>query len=678
MRPLEIWGGLECTVVRIGDRFRDQLVETGHRERPGDLDLVAALGIRTLRYPIVWETVAPERPDRCDFAWHDGRLRRMRELGIAPIAGLVHHGSGPRHTNLLDPDFPVHLARYAECVARQYPWITRWTPVNEPLTTARFSCLYGHWYPHRRSEQDCLRALVIQCRATLLAMRAIRRIVPDAQLVQTEDLGRVFSTPALAYQAEHDNSRRWLTFDLLCGRVDREHPWRGGLEQAGVPAAALDELADGEARPAILGINHYLTSDRFLDERTERYPAHFAGGNAVQAYADVEAVRVPGLAGALGFAARLRETWDRYRAPMAVTEVHHGCTRDEQLRWLADSHRQAEEVRREGADLRALTPWSLFGTVDWNSLLTRQVGIYEPGAFDIRGPTPRPTALAAAVRDLAAAGRFEHPVLDVPGWWRRAERGYDPAVPLDTDPPGGPGGRPRTLLVCGGHGPTRRALLRIAAVRGLAVTDTVDGTRGLRQQGIWAAMVLPSGNDLTDAEPRLAPPVAALAAEGLPAAVILSGPGPSRLGSLDGMRALRPNLLEIRTGEVFGPWEPSGLGDLLAALAQGERPQGERRLLALTYLPDLAHVALDLLIDGGRGPHVLANGRLRQSELVEMLRERTGLGAPKAARLRAAGSRRTDDPSRLMPPLASALDRFLGECRFDWRQRPHAYGVAAE
>ncbi|MBA3730464.1 MAG: dTDP-4-dehydrorhamnose reductase, partial [Sphingomonas sp.] len=112
---------------------------------------MAELGIRAVRYPILWETVAPEVPSELDFSWHDPRLERLRELGIKVIGGLVHHGSGPRYTHLLDPDFPDLLASYAARVARRYPWIEAWTPVNEPLTTARFSCLYGHWYPHQRS-----------------------------------------------------------------------------------------------------------------------------------------------------------------------------------------------------------------------------------------------------------------------------------------------------------------------------------------------------------------------------------------------------------------------------------------------------------------------------------------------------------------------------------------------
>lgn len=101
-QPLELWGGIECTIARIGDGFRNQIAETGHAERIEDIDEIAALGMKTLRYPVLWETVSPDAPDRCDWSWHDERLARLRALGIAPVAGLVHHGSGPRYTNLLD------------------------------------------------------------------------------------------------------------------------------------------------------------------------------------------------------------------------------------------------------------------------------------------------------------------------------------------------------------------------------------------------------------------------------------------------------------------------------------------------------------------------------------------------------------------------------------------------
>ena len=148
--PLELWAGVECTVNRVGDTYADQLERSGHAIRSKDLERLAALGVRTIRYPVLWERTAPQALDILDWSWADERMNSLRRLGLMPIVGLVHHGSGPAYTSLLDPEFPEKLAAYAGAVARRYPWASAYTPVNEPLTTARFSCLYGHWYPHER------------------------------------------------------------------------------------------------------------------------------------------------------------------------------------------------------------------------------------------------------------------------------------------------------------------------------------------------------------------------------------------------------------------------------------------------------------------------------------------------------------------------------------------------
>jgi dTDP-4-dehydrorhamnose reductase len=104
-------------------------------------------------------------------------------------------------------------------VAARYPWLEYYTPVNEPCTTARFAGLYGVWYPHGRDDRTFIQALLIQCRATVLSMRAIRAVNPNARLVQTDDLGKTYSTPELAKVAEFYNERRWLAWDLLCGMI---------------------------------------------------------------------------------------------------------------------------------------------------------------------------------------------------------------------------------------------------------------------------------------------------------------------------------------------------------------------------------------------------------------------------------------------------------------------------
>ena len=139
---------------------------------------------------MLWERTAPHGLETADWSWPDERLGRLRELGIRPIAGLVHHGSGPRDTNLLDPLFPEKLAAYAGAVAARYPWLDAYTPVNEPLTTARFSGLYGVWYPHGRDGQTLLRTLITECRATVEAMRAIRRSTRRHSLCRPTISGR--------------------------------------------------------------------------------------------------------------------------------------------------------------------------------------------------------------------------------------------------------------------------------------------------------------------------------------------------------------------------------------------------------------------------------------------------------------------------------------------------------
>src|SRR5919202_725408 len=95
-RPIELWGGPECTVARVGSEYSDQSERTGHDRRLDDLDRFAELGLRALRYPVLWE----REPQ---WEWADERLGRLRELGLRPIVGLIHHGSGPRDTSLLDP-----------------------------------------------------------------------------------------------------------------------------------------------------------------------------------------------------------------------------------------------------------------------------------------------------------------------------------------------------------------------------------------------------------------------------------------------------------------------------------------------------------------------------------------------------------------------------------------------
>ena len=136
---------------------------------------------------------------------------------------------------------------------------------------------------------------------------------------------------------------------------------------------------------------------------------------------DVEAVRVES-AGIQGFPSLLKQAWERYRIPLAITEVHLGCSADEQIRWLVEAWNGVKQAQRAGVECNAITAWALLGSYYWNELVTCANGHYEPGCFDVRSGTPVQTELAHVVQQLATGQVPNHPALSTAGWWHQDSR----------------------------------------------------------------------------------------------------------------------------------------------------------------------------------------------------------------------------------------------------------------
>lgn len=702
--PLALWGGIECTINRVGDRYLDQAALSGHNARADDLDRFAALGIRALRYPLLWETFSNATDPERLWAWHDVRLDRLRQHGVHPILGLVHHGSGPPETNLLSPDFVDGLKDHARRAIHRYPWIRDWTPVNEPLTTARFSTLYGHWYPHLRDERAFWSGLLVQIEATRAAMSEIRRIKPDARLIQTEDLGRTASTPELAGQAQFDNQRRWASWDLLTGRLTADHPLWGRLIEMGFENR-LAPLAVQPCVPDMLGLNHYLTSDRFLDHRLDLHPVSTHGGSPFGPFADVEAVRAcehpPGLERAL------RECWARYQIPIACTEVHNGCTREEQMRWLAEAWEISTRLRGEGVAIHAVTVWSLLGAYDWDSLLIRADGRYESGVFDVRSATPRETALAPMIRQLAASEMPDHPMLANGGWWRR----HESIVRGD-----GHHGDPSPIMITGATGTLGQAFAGACRLRGIAhvltarnmvhLNDSGSITRALDELRPWAVINCAGWVRVDEAETQVDDCMAAnftgnialadacarraihytcfssdLVFDGLTdrAYVESDVTTPMNVYGLSKARAdyalqQAGHALIIRTASFFSPYDQHNFAvHLVAALREGRPfPAVADWVTSPTYIPDLVRATLDLIIDDEVGLwHLTNDGATSWADFAMAVGERLELniGLIDAKPLSAMGwaAKRppyapiTSQRGLVMPSLISAIERFGGE-----------------
>ncbi len=727
----ELWGGIECTINRIQDTYYDQLDRNGHASCIDDLNLFAQLGIRALRYPILWERFAPTRDmSSINWQWADDRMQRLQKLGVRPIIGLLHHGSGPRYTSLIETDFSDSLAQYAGEAACRFPWVEDWTPVNEPLTTARFSGMYGHWYPHGTSEEVFARAVVNQCRAVSLSMQAIRRTNPAARLIQTEDLGYTHSSHKLQYQAEFENERRWLTWDLLCGKVDRHHRMWGHLLWAGIDEAELHWFLDNPCPPDTIGINHYLTSERFLDEGWERYPPNSSAGNGKDRYADVEAVRVLSC-NIHGPQKIMEEAWNRYKRPIALTEVHLGCTREEQMRWLLEVWNAACTLRNKGTDIQAVTVWALLGSYDWDSMLTRSNGHYESGVFDVRGGVRRPTALADMMQTLAKGQQPNHPVLDAAGWWQRPIKrsiyGLE-AAPRIYAAPAAHKKSNSPLLICGASEILGKAFARLCDHRNIAfealsrqqidITDPASVQDTISFYKPWAVIntmeYIPLSDSLEEEERCLrentAGPslLAAICARenirftSFSSDQVFNGCksqpyvesdrctpanlyGRSKAKSEASILQILPSALVVRVGVCFGPWDDSNFVTRALRCISEHRnfSASDQMLISATYVPDLVHACLDLLIDGASGIWHLANeGAVSWKRLAELAAAYAGFSSERvlAEPIEISIQRKSKAFSRvlgtergqLLQPLESALECYMLDCDIKWTELKRA------
>jgi dTDP-4-dehydrorhamnose reductase len=708
---LEIWGGLECTINRVNEKYFDQLEYSGHYQRDSDITKIAALGIKKIRYPILWEKHQQSADVEIDWRFTEKSIFALRDNGIDIIAGLVHHGSGPAFVNMTDESFATGLAAYAGNVAEAFPWVNYYTPVNEPLTTARFCGLYGVWYPHKHDNNSFCRILINECKATVLAMEAIRKINPDAKLVQTDDLGKIHSTPLLQYQADFENNRRWLSFDLLCGKVDEHHPLWGYLLWSGIAESELRFFLANICPPAILGINHYLTSERYIDENIQSFPPHTHGGNFEHRYADVEAVRV-GHVQPAGPYNLLTEAWERYGLPISVTEVHLFCTREEQMRWLHSVWDAACKLKQDGVDIRAITPWAMLGSYGWNRLLTQPNGQYEAGIFDLSSGQPRPTALAGMIKAYAEGKAYQHPIINQNGWWQRSARViYGSEHHFTNDQ----GGTANPLLIIGKSGKLGMAFSNICHQRGINylvfgregadITDLDQIEKLITDVQPWAIVNTAGFTDIDAAEHDSAScfTINTTGAENLAVlcekygiklltystGLVFNGLknhpyteldkksplnvyGQSKAMAEQSVLKLNPSALVVRSAAFFSPWDKNNFIKLaVSSLQEGRNFYAAHDVfVSPTYVPDLVNVSLDLLLDDEKGIWHLSNdGKISWAELAFTVAERCGFNTalvkPKPLTHFRYKAKRplynvlSSNRGSILPGLDSAINHFI-------------------
>jgi beta-glucosidase/6-phospho-beta-glucosidase/beta-galactosidase len=359
--------GIECSAPMISGGIRqDELRLTGHWDRvEEDAALVAGYGIRHLRYGIPFHVVAADAR-HLDWSWTDRALDALRRAGIEPIADLLHFGLPDDLWGFGDPRLLGRYLAFVEAFLARYPWVRRYTPVNEPLITARFSALEGLWNEQRTDEVSFVAALSNTVECAIDAMAAIRSRVNEPVFLQSDACESYVPAdlrdPVAVERADDLNARRFVGWDLAYGRAPRPRV-RDWLLANGLDEWRLLRFeADGSAEGCIVGLDYYPGNEHVI-----------AADGTMRTLRDGER---------RGFAAVAREHHDHLGLPFMLAETNAWA--DVAPAWLAATWNDTLALLDEGLPVRGYCWYSLTDQVDWDSALSVAAGTVNPlGLVDL-------------------------------------------------------------------------------------------------------------------------------------------------------------------------------------------------------------------------------------------------------------------------------------------------------
>jgi dTDP-4-dehydrorhamnose reductase len=292
----------------------------------------------------------------------------------------------------------------------------------------------------------------------------------------------------------------------------------------------------------------------------------------------------------------------------------------------------------------------VFGAHGWNKLLTRGKGLYEPGVFDLRSESPRPTALANLIGSLARGEQYHHPVLESEGWWKKDMRVLYFRNNIRKIHQESVNSQP--LLILGKTGTLGKAFAKICEIRGiyyqlldrndmnLASKESIESVIQARRP--WAIVNAAGYVRVDEAEVecnncyiantygpanladlakkynfKLMTFSSDLVFDGAKNNLYIESDsvaplnvyGKSKAKAEEYVLERDPSALIIRTSAFFGPWDKYNfVNNVLSSLQNQQFFKAANDVyISPTYVPDLVNVSLDLLLDNEHGIWHLAN-----------------------------------------------------------------------
>lgn len=362
--------GIECSypTIRNGKMRRDLLEECNHYDRwKEDLSLVKNMGINVLRYGLPYYSIHIAE-HKFDWTFADKVMNEMKRLEITPILDLLHFGVPDWLGNFQNPELPVHFANYAKEVAKRYPWVKYFTPVNEIYVTAKMSAKEGLWNEQLRSDRAFVTAIKNITAASILATHKIAEQRPDCVIVQSESAEYIHEaylekSPEISIL----NKVRFLALDLLYGHPPDVDVYLY-LRKHGMTQKEYDWFMVGEPPGYQVTGNDYY------------------GRNETIMLSNGDTITAPDV---WGWYLITKEYYQRYKKPVMHTETNI-FDPEEAPAWLWKQWLNILRMREDGIPVLGFTWYSLIDQVDWDIGLSKKVGnINQCGLFNMdRKPNP--------------------------------------------------------------------------------------------------------------------------------------------------------------------------------------------------------------------------------------------------------------------------------------------------
>ncbi|MBX4187800.1 MAG: family 1 glycosylhydrolase [Candidatus Doudnabacteria bacterium] len=245
-------------------RNMDVLDMTRHYEQfEYDFDLQEKLGIKAMRYHTRWNDVLVSVDQENANGVYDWSplvpiYDSIRRRGFELTADLCHH-KVPRKIarSFANPAFPEIFCDYAMQVQKQFPWIKKYSLINEAAVTALFHCT-SQWGSYHWSD-----VFMNMAKATSLASRALKAQDPEIDFVYPEpidhDVVEDPNDPVITEKVEF--LMQWGRFgmdDLLQGKIEDDHRFFQHLVEHGARPEKILWFRDNPAESYVRGLDFYV------------------------------------------------------------------------------------------------------------------------------------------------------------------------------------------------------------------------------------------------------------------------------------------------------------------------------------------------------------------------------------------------------------------------------------